>query len=237
MFYTLLIVISSACFVLFLLWGIISSFRRTKKARWSFLISLLSLVILCIVATSDQSKPVSKGDSSQEQADVSPKVSNEGGERVPSYSDADKKNALQIESIFNKYEKEMAPYEQQGNGVFDMLKADKIDDSAICKEIQQVNEKYKETIKKINSIEIPNGLHNDLKYDLENMLRSSNGYYTSRFIAYEHLLKYIKESDETHIDIFNQKMMNAKDFSQEYTIYVTMLFEKTGLPDDMKDKE
>lgn len=225
------------CFVLFLLWEIFFSFRLTKKAKWNFLISLFSLVILCMVATSDQSRSVSKESFPQEQTDVAPNESNEGDESTPSYSDADKKNALQIESIFNKYEKEMTPYEQQGNGVFDMLKADKIDKPAICEEIHQVNEKYKETIKKINSIVIPEELHNDLKYDLENMLRSSTGYYTSRFIAYEHLLKYIKESDETHIDTFNQKMMNAKDFSREYTIYVNMLFRKTGLPDDMKDKE
>ncbi|MGW9526715.1 hypothetical protein ACWHAM_02980 [Paenibacillus terrae] len=237
MFSSLLIVISSASFVLFLLWGIVSLFKRTKKAKWNFLISLLSLVILFIATPADQSKPASEKALAQAQADVSSKVSNEDVESTPSYSEVDKKNALQIESLINKYENEMTPYEHQGNGVFDMMKADKVDDSAICKEIQRVNEKYKETIKKINSIKIPDGLHNDLKYDLENMLRSANGYYTSRFIAYEHLFKYIKESDETHIDTVIQELTNAKDFSKEYKMYVHMLFTKTGLPDELKNKE
>ncbi|CCC85611.1 hypothetical protein PPM_2674 [Paenibacillus polymyxa M1] len=235
MFYTLLIVISSACFVLFLFWGIISSFRRTKKARWSFLISLLSLLILCIVAPSDESKPVSKGDSAQEQADVSPNVSEEDVESTPLFSDADRKKALQVESVLYKYQSEMAPYEQNGAGVLD--KSKKIDDAALCKELQQVNEKYKETIKKINSITIPDELHSDLKDNLENVLRSAKGYYTSRSLAYESFLKYIKEPNETHIDTMRQQLMDARDFSREYKMYVTMLFGKTGMPNDMKDKK
>lgn len=61
-----LILVSSASFVIFLLWGIVSLFRRTKKARWSFLISLLSLVILCIATPIKDSKPIAEKDSSQE---------------------------------------------------------------------------------------------------------------------------------------------------------------------------
>ncbi|WP_025682768.1 hypothetical protein [Paenibacillus maysiensis] len=237
MFYSLLIAVSSASFVLFLLWGIVSLIRRTKKARWSFLISLLSLVILFIVTPSDESKPVSKRDLSQAQDDVSSKVSTEDGESTPSYSDTDKKTALQIESVIYKYQKEMDPYERRGAEVFDMIKADEIDDSAIYKEIQQVNDKYKETKKNINSIKIPDGLHSDLKDDLENILKSLNGYYTSRSLAYGYLSKYVKESDETHIDTVNQQLMYAKDFSRQYKMYVTMLFGKTGLPDDLKERE
>lgn len=159
MFYSLLFLVSLASFVVFLLLGIISLFKRTKKAKWIFLISLLSLVILFLAAHRDQSKQASEGDLSQAQDNVSSKVSIEVGESTPSYSDADNKKALQIESIFNKYEKEMIPYELQGNRVHKMMVADKMDKPAICKEIQQVNKKYKETIEKINSIKIPDGLH------------------------------------------------------------------------------
>lgn len=69
------------------------------------------------------------------------------------------------------------------------------------------------------------------------MLKKSSGYYTSRFIAYEHLLQYFKESDETHIDTVNQELMNAKNFSRQYTIYVKLLFTKTGLPNDLKENK
>ena len=97
--------------------------------------------------------------------------------------------------------------------------------------------RHKEITKKINSIKIPDELHSDLKDNLENMLISSSGYYTSRCTAYEYLLKYIKESDETHIDTVIQQLTNAKDFSKQYKMYADMLFAKTGLPDDFKDKD
>ncbi|MEC0233179.1 hypothetical protein P4H71_02255 [Paenibacillus kribbensis] len=49
----------------------------------------------------------------------SSKVSKEDGEGTPSYSDADKKTTLEIESIIYKYEKDMDPYERRGAKVFD----------------------------------------------------------------------------------------------------------------------